>query len=482
MSDEEQVRTLLALAAEPPDETQPQVQRLIGRARRRRTRRAALSVGTAVVAVAAAFIVPAVLGGFRTGHAGPGPGPAVPGLFPARPGTLPGTAPGPSAAQLARFRWSTLPPSPLGRQSQPLLAWTGHELLELSTFLKDGQIYDGAAFVPATGRWHLIAPERGTLGFANAVVAWTGKQLFVASGEYQICLATQNTNPNCFPQAHLYDPATNTWSVISLPHQMTGLTLASAVWTGRVVIVVGTSVRHSRLDVAAYNPASRRWRMITPRLPRGHLPIAAAMVGAPGRVLLWSLWSRSTKISANDYAIRSGVDLLALGRRGRWHTVTGSWPQHTTVDSPVYAGGEIFLAPAQIWCGLCSHPGFEYQARLVNPATLARTTIPAGPLAEHFGIEPGIWLWNGRTALAANTMSYGTGSARYMVLTRLAAYDPATARWLPVPAPPHHPPNAPRWLVVTGTPHGQPIAAPPIWAGKQLLLLTSTGLLLSLHG
>ena len=47
----------------------------------------------------------------------------------------------------------------------------------------------------------------------------------------------------------------------------------------------------------------------------------------------------------------------------------------------------------------------------------------------------------------------------------MAALDPASSHWVSLPTPPGH----------------QLIAANPIWAGQQLLLLTLTGKLLSFH-
>ena len=45
----------------------------------------------------------------------------------------------------------------------------------------------------------------------------------------------------------------------------------------------------------------------------------------------------------------------------------------------------------------------------------------------------------------------------------MALYDPRTGRWQALPSPPGHP----------------AMAAAPLWAGRQLLLLTLTGKLLS---
>jgi hypothetical protein len=451
MADDQQVRALLTRAAELPDTIQPPVAHLIASARRTRRLRAAGSVAAVVVLVAAAFVLPPALRSLLpTGVTS-----SSAGDYGARQ---------PTAAQLSHFRWSALARSPLGARSDPLLAWTGRELIELGGTKKGNTQPDGAVFVAATGRWTLVAHVRGNVGFSNAIDVWTGRQLFVTNGQTASCLGGAPVS-RCLPRAGLYDLATNRWTTTLLPKPLDSLTLAAAVWTGRDVVIAGTNAAHARLAVAAYTPATRHWRMITPRLPRRHPPLSAAMAATPTRVLLWSLWARD--IATKDGGtIRSGIDVLALGATGRWSNVTGNWPQGRSVDGPVYASGKVLIPPAQIWCGTCPHPFGDSPARLADAATLSLTTIPADPLVTQPLIEPPIWLWTGRTALAATLdTSASSKTAPDGRLTRLAAYDPLTRRWHVLPSPPGRP----------------PLGAGPILAGDRLLVLTLDGSLLSLH-
>ncbi len=460
MTDEQQIRSLLTLAAEPPDDIEPPVSSLLERGRRERKLRAILSVLSVAVIAAAAFGLPPIVRALAPGQTSPAQPTVPPGLFPAHPGR-PGS--GPSAAQLSRFRWSALPPSPIGPRSQPVLAWTGKELLELGGVKNGSTASDGAAFDPATGRWRTIAPVRANVGFSDAVDVWTGRQLFIANGQNGSCAGGVPV-ARCLPRAGLYDPATNQWTTTLLPKQLDGLALGAAAWTGRDVVLAGVSAAHARLRIGAYDPATSHWHMITPTLPASHPPVALAMVATSSRVLLWSLWSKTTKHSATAYSVASGIDVLSLGRSG-WTTVTGHWPQHQTVDSPDFAGGAILLSPSQIWCGLCSHPGFENTARLADAGSLRLQSVPAGPLVAHQGLEPPIWLWNGASALAANSAGSGAAAPAGR-LGRMAAWDPPSQRWFSLPSAPGRP----------------PMAASPVWAGRELLLLTASGGLLSFHG
>jgi len=277
----------------------------------------------------------------------------------------------------------------------------------------------------------------------------------------------------CYPHAGLYEPATNTWTSTKLPKPMYGLDLQAAVWTGRDVIIAGTSccpnvtlngatpAAHARLAVAAYNPVTNRWRMITPRLPARHPPRYVAMVATPGRLLLWSQWDVVTT-HKHGQSISAGVDVLTLGRDGTWHVVTGDWPQNQNITAPVFTGNAILLSPATIWCGqLCRSPAGSYPGYFVNAATLARRTIPLGPLGQ---VTPA-FVWTGRAIIAVNINAVLSGLGTHVRPDDMALYDPAANRWTKLAVPPGRP----------------SMAATPIWAGRQLLLLTASGRLLSFH-
>jgi hypothetical protein len=464
MNDEQQVRSLLAMAAEPFEEIQPPVARLVERGRRARKVRATLSVLGVAAVTAATFALPPVIRSLTPGNSRPQGVIRLPSnLF---PGYLPQQQPGPSAAQLSHFRWSTLATSPLGRRSQPIVAWTGRDLLELGGMRNWKFTNAGAAFNPSSGRWRRIAPAPNTIGLASAVATWTGHDLFVTNGH-----VPPDWPPALGAPAGLYDPATNRWTVTELPRQLLGLVLSAAVWTGRDVVVAavgafGNLGNPGRLAVASYDPSTKRWRVMTPQLPARHQPVGLALVATPRRLILWSLWSRTTKISKNGYAVSSGVDMLAFARDGRWKPVTRRWPQHRVVEDPVYGNGTIFIPPGQIWCGLCSHPSFDYPAYLADANTLALRAIPTGPLVQGPGIKPPIWLWNGRSALAANSRTYGPDPTQRTSISQLAVFDPLANQWTGLPVP-------------SGRP---PIAANPLWAGRELLLLTASGALLAFDG
>jgi hypothetical protein len=85
-----------------------------------------------------------------------------------------------------------------------------------------------------------------------------------------------------------YDAQANRWR--ELPPAPVALNLASAVWTGREVVVVGSRLNGSNRAAAdgvrgaAYDPASDRWRLIRP-YPLS--PQASTAARAGGEILVW---------------------------------------------------------------------------------------------------------------------------------------------------------------------------------------------------
>jgi hypothetical protein len=304
------------------------------------------------------------------------------------------------------------------------------------------------------------------VGFWNAVTAWTGRQLFVTNGQEEPCLSIPGhpgIPANCWPHAGLYDPVTNRWTETKLPVPMYGLYLMAAVWNGRDVILAGVNhVHHPTMSVAAYDPATNHWRMITPRLPVEHPTIDVSLVATPGRVILWSQWDYFHHVKPVAFDV-SGVDVLSLGPNGTWSNVTDHWPQTQAITAPVFTGSAILVSPSPFWCDNCSIPGpIFYPGYFADPVTLQRTLIPLGPLGQAHQAGPP-FIWTGRTIIAINLNPRGGEP----VLRRddMALYDPATRRWQRLPAPPGRP-----------TP-----AVTPIWAGNQLLLLSADGSLLWFH-
>jgi hypothetical protein len=389
-----------------------------------------------------------------------------------------------SVTASTRLRWSALPASPLGARSDPLVAWAGGQLLEIGGLAKDGTQATSAtaAFDPTTGRWHRIAPVPAAGGVnlkdpsglsQYPATAWTGHYLAVANGRVTACRPADPTAVDsgtaaaaCWTGVALYDPATNRWTALTLPKQLIGLEATAVTWTGRDIVVAAVDTAdfdtdHGRLAVAEYAQATGRWQVITPAVSRSHPPRFVDLADAGGRLLLWSMWDRTaqTKDGFSDHA---GVDVLALGAQGTWRNVTGSWPQGQTVSAPVATDDGLLFAPGQIWCGIsCSPPYYSEPGYFANPATLARKTIPGGPLGQ----AGPVYVWAGDAIIAVNLGDQLTGPGINIRPGDLTLFDPATSRWTELPTVPGHP----------------SLSVSPVWTGTELLTLTDAGRLLALH-
>jgi hypothetical protein len=479
VTDEEQLGALLTLATALPDDVQPPVSQLISRGRRRqRLRTSAAVAAVAVVALAAAGLPP-IIRAIGAGHSLAGRpvtrptrslgGPATP-----RPSGLPSPgpsksalpSPGPTQPELFRYHWARLAPSPLGPRQPDIVTWAGRDLLEIGGAVGGKPSKTGAAFNPASERWHPMAPVPFDVNVAFATYTWTGRQLFVTDGRSPRCKSYPATRAGagkpvvCEPHAGLYDPVTNRWTTTQLPTQMYGLPSMTSTWTGRDVILAGVTLGTRKLEVAAYDPAAGRWTMITPGLPARHTPSYAAVAATSSRVVIWVPWT-SVQVKPRP-SIRFGTDVLAMGGDGRWQNVTGTWPQRQTVTEPVFNGTEFLIPTSEHRCVTPSCPVSRiYPGAFADPGTLRRTLIPFSPIDA---LQPS-YIAAGQETIEMETSGGATLPGGHRVRQdETVAFD-WMAGWRHLPAPPGRP----------------QFAAIPVWTGSALLALTEKGDLFALR-
>lgn len=368
----------------------------------------------------------------------------------------PPPAPPAGAPGRVRGHWSVLRRSPLGPRYGATFAWDGRGLLEVGGTARANGGGAGsrgsAAYDPARNRWRRVANAPAGLQLAGAASVWTGSRLFVVGGP-------PPAGRSRAAVAELYDPASDRWTATGPPPILPFNSTGTAVWNGRQVVVAGLVNGHPALQVAAFDPATGLWSKLEPPFPPRHPPMAFAIVATNDGVLLWSLWGRTQKTGAHTYTGHSGVDVFRLSAAGAWANVTGRWPQHHTVDGPIFTGADVLVAPGQIWCGACSHPApVNEHGYWVDPRTLRITKIPPGPFDD---IGPQI-VWTGSAEISFNNGGEITGPHVSVLPGDVATWSPVTRRWTRGPRTP---------LPIGGE--------PAVWGSGRLYVLARDGRLMA---
>lgn len=154
-------------------------------------------------------------------------------------------------------RWRELPASNLAPREDPVMVWTGRELVVWGglSFRRATAYGDGARLDPATNTWRRLPPAPvPARGLAAAV--WSGREVLLWGG------ATGFGPTSQVGQGAAFSPATNTWRALPLS-PLRAKSMPSGVWTGRLFLVVGGAAGATMPvpgpGAAAYNPATNSW-------------------------------------------------------------------------------------------------------------------------------------------------------------------------------------------------------------------------------
>jgi hypothetical protein len=163
----------------------------------------------------------------------------------------------------ATDRWRVIPEAPIAGRSNPLMAWTGSEIVVFGGMIGDSTQLDGAAWNPATNTWRTI--RRSPLTGRDARGAWLADRLIVLTSD----------------SAATYDPAVDRWT--TLPAAPVRANRSVAVAADRLVVVAFGDDLMSPADWAVLDPRAGTWR--TGTLPIDPLKASAGFVGAKGVIV-----------------------------------------------------------------------------------------------------------------------------------------------------------------------------------------------------
>jgi hypothetical protein len=173
--------------------------------------------------------------------------------------------------------WGSLPTAPAAATDVQAI-WTGREAVFLGVGGEDAPL-EAIAFDPEAGTWRTV-PNAPITEASGGVYVWTGSEIVAWGGGER--------DDSRGRAGAAYDPTSDSWRVIT--EAPIGLNHADGVWTGREVVVLGSSLNGRNIATtdtavgAAYDPAADTWRMLP---PSNLSPQATAAAWANGRLVAY---------------------------------------------------------------------------------------------------------------------------------------------------------------------------------------------------
>jgi N-acetylneuraminic acid mutarotase len=173
----------------------------------------------------------------------------------------------------------TATPTGLAGRSGHTAVWTGSEMIIWggnnwqAPFPWFQYLADVARYDPDSDQWSTGSASGAPQARGQHTATWTGTEMLVWGGVLsrcsdQGCLYSTNTGGR-------YNPATDTWSPMSTVGAPSGRRRHTAIWTGSELIIwggVGNDARYPYDDGARYDPATDTWSplsVIDAPAPRG---------------------------------------------------------------------------------------------------------------------------------------------------------------------------------------------------------------------
>jgi hypothetical protein len=243
--------------------------------------------------------------------------------------------------------------------------WNGSQLFIWGGDGPSGQFDDGAAYDPRADTWEVL-PD-APLSPRNAPAAvWTGDELLLWGG---------SASGGDSDDGAAYNPETRTWRPIS-PAPFSSAGRPVGLWTGSEMIVLAG---FNSSDVAAYDPAADRWRI---------LPNTPSNLQAPNPVATWTGDSVVAVVQPEDPMAASSVVVSMSIDDERW------------IEAPSVGSGQVVLA----WTGETVVAAAGNEALLLDLDSNRWTPIAAAPDDSVVGDTPAVWtgsqlfLWEGDRA------------------------------------------------------------------------------------
>jgi len=233
-------------------------------------------------------------------------------------------------------------PANLSGRTGHRAVWTGSEMIVWGGSNWDGPVFpffqlltDNGRYDPALDQWRSVSTIDAPRKRLQHSATWTGTEMIIWGGVLDRCAGI-----DCFFSTNTggrYNPATDTWTPMSMVGAPSPRRYHTAIWTGTELIIwggVGSDFRFPLGTGARYNPSTDTWSPLsTINAPAARGNHHAVFDGQ--RMIVWGGNSNGTAMSA-DGAI--------------FDPVTDVWSALPTQDAPDPARG-LMRKASVVWTG-----------------------------------------------------------------------------------------------------------------------------------
>ncbi len=314
--------------------------------------------------------------------------------------------------------------------------WTGNEMIVWGG-IADSHLGSGARYEPATDTWIATSRVGAPSPRARHTAVWTGSEMIVWGGFDW----SGDPGGSCLDSGARYDPASDTWTPVSMDGTPFPRAKHTAVWTGSEMIVWGGATGPTAEDAVAsggrYDPSSDTWRPTSTQwVPHARYRHAAVWSGT--EMIVWG----------GGYLDYSNWAPLNTG--GRYRPDTDAW-SHTSADGAPYCrvgSSSVWTGSELIVLGLWS----DDEGARYAPAT--DTWAPITTMPELVSRQNHTAVWTGSRMIVWGGLDSWGPSAEG------GSYDPLTDTWQPV--------------ALDGAPPGRSLHS-AVWTGSEMIVWGGSG-------
>lgn len=270
-----------------------------------------------------------------------------------------------------------------------------------------------------TSGWSRIATAPSSF-VAREMPAYVGfgQKLFIFGG------ADINGNP--LGDGAIYDATTNRWTLVSINgNAPSPRRLATAVWTGSLIVVCGGRVGSTDTGVigcASYDPTLDQWSAVTNEIASRVAPVGVA---SASQAAFWGGWgTASTWLSGAER-----IDMTT----NAWQATTGD---PGALDSPAWAfTGQYLLVFGGRLNGTTKLNGAGSYDLSSNSWTAVTAVTGTAVVSARWGAF-GVWdgsaftVWGGRDETSAKNDGQTNSAGHWTLIPYLSGAAPS-ARWAP---------------------------------------------------